>query len=169
MKKIFLLAFVLLMFGQVQAQTPQKVGHFNLNNFLVSLPEVADIDSTLRVYEGTFVDTMKQMQAKLEADFKALQKESNDLTAMEVQKRQEQLYIADDNLKKYPAYVEQMMYIKRQELLLPILEKLDVIVKEIGKTGKYAVILDASMMNALLFAQDADDITPMVKEKYDKL
>ncbi len=169
MKKIFFFVIVLLFVGQLQAQTPQKVGHFNLNNFLASLPEVGEIDSTLQVYQSTFLDTMKQMQDKLQADYVALQKGADNLTGKEVQQKQEALIKADEELKKYPNFADQMINKRRQELLQPIFEKLDKIVKEIGKEGKYAIILDASLMNALLFAQEADDITPMVREKYDKM
>ncbi len=169
MRKIFFFAFLLLLAGQIQAQTTQKVGHFNLNNFLVTLPEVREVDSLLQIYQGTLVDTMQQMDAKLKADVEAYKKDRNNLTAIQAQKKEQELMQADQNIKLYAQKAEQMMAIKKQELLTPILAKLDKIIKEIGKEGKYSLILDASMMNALLFAKESDDVTEMVRAKYNKM
>ena len=169
MRKIFFFAFILLLAGQAQAQTAQKIGHFNLNNFLVSLPEVRDVDSLLQIYQGTLVDTMQAMDAKLKSDVEAYKLERNNLTAIKAQEKEQSFMQADQELQYYAKKAEQMMGLKRQELLTPILAKIDVVIKEIGHEDKYSIILDASMMNALLFAQESDDVTAKVKEKYDKL
>lgn len=169
MKKIFFFAVILLFAGQMQAQTPQKVGHFNLGNFLADLPEVADVDSMLQIYQQTLMDTLQQMDAKLKADVEAYQKNRDNLTPLQAQEKEQSFYAADQEVQLYAKKAEQMLGLKRQELLTPILEKLDKIIKEIGKEGKYSIILDASMMNALLFAKETEDVAPLVKAKYDKL
>jgi len=169
MKKILLFAFVLLFAGQMQAQTTQKVGHFNLGNFLAQLPEVADVDSMLQIYQKTLLDTLQQMDTKLKTDVEDYQKNRGNLTAVQAQEKEQSFYAADQQVQQYAQEAEQLLGLKRQELLTPILEKLDVIIKEIGKEGKYAIILDASMMNALLFAKETEDVASLVKAKYDKL
>ncbi len=169
MKKIFLFAFVLLFSSQIYAQTATKVGHFNLGNFLADLPEVADVDSMLQIYQKTLVDTLQQMDAKLKADVEAYQKNRGNLTAVQAQEKEQSFYQADQQVQLYAQKAEQMLAVKRQELLTPILNKLDTIIKEIGKEGKYSIILDASMMNALLFAKESEDVATLVKAKYDKM
>jgi len=169
MKKILLFAFVLFFAGQMHAQTAQKVGHFNLNNFLVELPEVAEVDSLLQIYQQTLMDTLQQMDAKLKADVEAYQKNRGDLTPVQAREKEQSFYAADQAVQAYAQKADYMLGLKRQELLTPILEKLDTIIKEIGKEGKYAIILDASMMNALLFAKESEDIAALVKAKYEKM
>ena len=169
MKKILLFAFVLLFAGQMHAQTAQKVGHFNLGNFLAELPEVADVDSMLMIYQKTLLDTLQQMDTKLKADVEAYQKNRGNMTAVQAQEKEQSFYASDQQVQVYAQKADQMLALKRQELLTPILEKLDKIIKEIGKEGKYSIILDASMMNALLFAKETEDVAAMVKAKYDKM
>ncbi len=169
MRKILFFAFVLLLSTQSQAQTKQKLGHFNLNNFLVSLPEVADVDSLLQIYQATLIDTLQQMDTKLKADVETYKTQRNDLTAVQAQQKEQAFMQADQEIKLYSQKAEQMMAIRRQTLLTPILGKIDKILKEVGKEGAFSLIIDASMMNALLFAEDANDVTPQVKSKYEKL
>jgi len=169
MKKILLFALVLLFTGQIQAQTAQKVGHFNLGNFLAGLPEVADVDSLLQIYQKTLEDTLQQMDTKLKMDVESYQKNRGNMTAVKAQEKEQSFYAADQAVQQYAQKAEYMLAEKRQILLTPILEKLDIIIKEIGKEGKYSIILDASMMNALLFAKETEDVATLVKAKYDKM
>jgi outer membrane protein len=56
------------------------------------------------------------------------------------------------------------MEIRRQVLLKPILEKIDVAVKAVGKEGGYTFIFDTSS-GSMLFATESEDITSLVKTK----
>lgn len=168
MRKIFLFTLTLLFIGQLQAQT-QKVGHFNLGNFLVTLPEVQEVDSLLQIYKGKLTDTLQQMESNLRADIDAYQKGRNDLTAIQAQQKEQELMKGEQELKAYAQKAEYMLGARKEELLTPVLSKLDKVIKEIGKEGGYSIILDASMMNALLFAKETDDVTPLVQKKYNKL
>ncbi len=150
------------------AQTPQKVGHLNLGNFLASLPEVHTVDSLLQQYQQSLLDTLQQMDNKLKTDYEAYQKNINNLTPVQAREKEQQLMKADQEIKAYAQRADSLLAAKRQVLLTPILDKLDKAVKAVGKAGHYAVILDASIMNALLYAEDSDDVEALVREEYKK-
>ena len=108
------------------------------------------------------------MDSKLKSDVENYKTQRNDMTAVQAQQKEQAFMQADKEIQMYSKKAEQMMAMKRQILLTPILRKIDTIIKAIGKEGNYSIIIDASMMNALLFATETDDITSLVGSRYEK-
>jgi outer membrane protein len=106
---------------------------------------------------------------KFEADYKAYIEEANKGTLPPVQAQQKEaaLQKQNDDLEKYRTEAQQRIELRRQVLLKPILEKIDVAVKAVGKENGYTFIFDTSN-GAMLFALDSEDVTPMVKKKIGK-
>jgi len=50
-------------------------------------------------------------------------------------------------------------------LLKPIYEKADIAVQAVGKENGFSMIFDSGAFNVVLFAEDATDVTPLVKAK----
>ena len=69
-------------------------------------------------------------------------------------------------LKAYAQEVDQKVEILRKQLLQPILMKIDDAIKLIGKENGFSVIFDTSN-GAMLFAQESEDVTALVKKKLD--
>ena len=53
---------------------------------------------------------------------------------------------------------------KRQELLAPILRRVDDAIREVGKENGFQFIFDESI-GAILFDGNAEDVMPLVKAK----
>ena len=53
---------------------------------------------------------------------------------------------------------------KKEELYTPILKKAEEAINSVAKENKFSYIFDASA-GTLLYAQDSDDVLPMVKTK----
>ena len=45
------------------------------------------------------------------------------------------------------------------------MEKVQKAIQDVGKEGGYTMIFDTSTFNAILFAEDSDDVTSQVKAK----
>lgn len=58
-----------------------------------------------------------------------------------------------------------MVTAKREELLKPILTKVDDAIKAVAKESGYAMIFDTST-GAMLFAADTDDVTALMKRNW---
>jgi outer membrane protein len=67
-------------------------------------------------------------------------------------------------IDKYRQEITGQLEQKRQELLKPILEKIDIAIKAIGKENGYAMIFDISA-GSMLYAMESQDITGLVKAK----
>jgi outer membrane protein len=165
MKKIILMLAVLTAFGT--ALSAQKYGHLNYGNMLTAMPAVKQADSTLAAFQKSRMALVEQMQNKFKENYLTFMKESQAglLTPIKQQERQRALEAEQEALKNYEQTVSNEVGQKRESLLSPIIEKLDQAIKMVATEGGYVLVFDSSSFNAILFAQDADDIMPKVKAK----
>ncbi len=102
----------------------------------------------------------------LQAAAETLQKEydSGILTPLQAQQRQAELQKQQEYIQKFEQDAQQLVSAKREELLKPILLKVDEAIKAVATENGYAMIFDTST-GAMLFANDTDDVTALVKKK----
>ena len=94
------------------------------------------------------------------ADYQAEQQKGN-LAPIAAQKKEEELQKEQENLRAFEEELKQKLAIRRDLLYSPILDKMDAIVKRIGKDQKYTMIFDSSQPGYLYLAE-SDDLGPMV-------
>lgn len=165
MKQIFLLfSFITL---AVFAAPAQKYAHLNFGLLVSGLPEVKAADTELEAYQ-------KQLTAKGEEMAKAWQEkaqafaqkaQSGEMAPVEQQKQQAALEKEREEILGYEEEINAKMQQKRQELLKPIIDKAEAAIKEVAQENGYLMIFDTSVFNSILFAQDTDDVLPLVKAK----
>lgn len=145
----------------------QKFGHLNSGNLLIQLPETKAADASLETYQKQLGDKFQKkiVDFRTRAQKFISQAQDGTLPKVEIAKRQEALTKEEQALAKEEAELTQKVQQKREELLAPILQKVDKAIKDVGKENGYRMIFDTSILNSVLFAQDADDVMPMVKAK----
>jgi outer membrane protein len=163
MKKFVLSLFISALFSITYAQ---KIGHMNSGNFLSLLPETAKADSVIKIYHSDLMLKGDTLAKVFETEYKAFVEAYNagTLSAQQTQKRQEYLQKQQQLLQTYAQDAEEKVGILRKQLLQPILIKLDEALKDIAKENGYEMIFDTSV-GTTLFAQEGDDVTPLVKKK----
>jgi len=164
--KHFLLFAVMLFAGMVTTNA-QKYGHLNFGNLISSLPETEAADSELAAYQ-------KQLNADVEAKTKAWQQkaqeffkevEGGNLAPIKQEERQKALETERDQILQSQQSISQKVQLKRKELLEPIVNKVETAIKEVAEENGYVMIFDTSSFNAVLFAQDSEDVMDLVKAK----
>jgi outer membrane protein len=167
--KNFIFSFALLLlcsytgFGQ---QTVQKLGHMNANNLLVELPEAILADSTLVLYRNGLIKQGDTLVAAFKVEYEAFVGAYNagTLSALQTQKRKEDLERKQQVLQAYESDVQQKVGVLREQLLAPIVKKLNDAIVSVAKENGYTFIFDTGAGNSL-FAAESDDITPMVRKR----
>ncbi len=91
--------------------------------------------------------------------------QTGSISRVDAEKEEAALGAEQQKIQAYEQEVTQKLQTKRQELLGPLLEKIDQAIKDVGKENGFNMIFDTSSFNVLLFANDADDVTAMVKAK----
>ena len=150
----------------VQAQAP-KFGHLNLGNLLEDMPERKAADADLQAYREQLGKKAVEMEESLRTEVQELYKKMEDgtISQLQVQEKQKKLQGDQEALQKYEQESLMNMEKKRRELLGPILEKVQKAIDDVAKENGYTFVFDTSVMNAVLFAEDSDDVLPLVKKK----
>lgn len=158
---------ILLMLTFATNTFAQKYGHLNSGNLLVQLPEVKKADETLAAYQQELITKGEQMAKALEGKIQKYVQEAQGGTLSPVQQQQKEGALEKERqaILAYEQEVMTKVEQKRQELLEPVIEKVNNAIQEVGKENGYSMIFDTGVINAILFVEDAADVEPLVKAK----
>lgn len=161
----FLLA-LLIGATAVSAQAPLKYGHLNLGNLLESLPDTKKANEDLKVITDKLTAKDDSLTKAFQAQYATFEKAYNERTMTPIQSEagQTALQKMQEDIQKFEQDAQQTIAAKREELLKPILGKVDEAVKAVAKENGYAMIFDTSS-GAMLFAAETDDVVALVKKK----
>lgn len=161
----FLMA-LLVSAASLAAQTPPKYGHMNLGNLLEAMPETKKANESLKVFADSLTAIDEKMTKSFQEAYAKLEQEYNSgaLTPVQTQQRQAELQKQQEDIQKFEQQAQQAVNAKREELLKPILTKVNDAVKSVATESGYLMIFDTSS-GSMLFASEADDVTALVKKK----
>lgn len=150
----------------LSAQAQPKYGHMNLGNLLELLPDTKKANVAMKVYTDSLSVKDSVMTKAFQEAYAALEKDYNAgiLTPVQAQTRQEELKKQQESIQKFEQDAQQMAAAKREQLLTPILAKVEGAIKEVAKEKGYLMIFDTSS-GVTLFAAESDDVTALVKQK----
>ena len=164
-KLIVIACAVLLSFTTtVNAQTTLKLGHINSTQLLSIMPETKNADSTLQKFGASLESQLKTMTAEYQnkiADFKT--KEASMADPIRDAKMKE-ISDLEERIQAFQESAQSSMQKKKEEIYSPIIKKAEEAINQIAKEKNYSYIFDTSV-GAVLFAQDSEDILPIVKTK----
>ena len=169
MKNLIKSGFLLILLSVTtfSTATAQKYGHLNSGNLIMSIPEAQAAEKELATYRDQLISALEEKGKLIQADALKLQQDYDAGTLSQVKAEEKQAAIVKkgQGLRQEEIEVGNKVAKKREELLKPILDKIDVALKEVGKEGKYTMIFDTGIFNALLYIEDSDDVMPLVKAK----
>jgi len=145
----------------------QKYGHLNFGNLLSEMPEVESANSNLETYQEGLMAKGEAMATEFQTEYGkfATDVQSGTLSPVQQQQRQEELEKKQNELISYEQLVQQQVQAKRAELLQPIVAKVEKAIADVAKEGGYYMVFDTSVFNAILFAEESEDLTTQVKAK----
>ena len=163
---IYLVLALLIGSVTLSAQTPPKYGHMNLGNLLESMPETKAANDKLKVYADSLSAIDEKMTKTFQEAYKKLEEEYNAglLTPVQAQTRQAEMQKQQEEIQKFEQQAQQAITSRREDLLKPILTKVETAVKAVATENSYLMIFDTSS-GAFLFAAEADDVSALVRKK----
>jgi outer membrane protein len=165
MNKFFAVAcgIFLTVATSVNAQT-LKFGHINSTQLLSSMPETKNADSTLQKFGTSLESQLKTMTGEYQnkiSDFKS--KEASMADPIRDAKMKE-ITDLEERIQAFQESAQSSMQKKKEELYSPIIKKAEEAINNVAKEKAYSYIFDTSV-GAVLFAQESDDVMPIVKAK----
>lgn len=162
--------FKLIAFIGVMAATPafgqMNIGHLDTDSVLTLMPEYKTAMQELETLRAQYTKEIEDMQTELQSRAAALEANSASWTALRVQKERQDLEKMFQNIQEYAQQAEQMLRAREQELLTPVLQKLQDAVNAVGKEKGFNYILNSSASRGIvIFKGDTGDISADVKAK----
>ncbi len=150
--------------GGVLAQ--QKIGYLNTALIMSEMPEVRQADQNLDALRKQLLRQGEQMVEALERKFVDAQERYSrgEMTPVEQSRVEQNLQEEEAKISQFEQQMQENLMKKRNELLTPIIDKINKAVEDVAKEGGFSFILDASS-GSILYADDKQDITPLVKRK----
>lgn len=163
----FLALWALL--NQAAAQN-LKIGYTNIEYILTFMPEAKQMEQTLKAYEQKLSEQLavKQSYAQGKLDTYMKMKEEKKLTPQQDEDMQKELLKLDDEIKKFAQSSENDLFLKREELLKPITDKLQKAIDEVAKEEGYTYILNStnsSGVATILFGPEQYNVTDKIMKK----
>lgn len=161
MKKIIFLLAIGLTVGY-NAQSQNKLAYVNSQELLEVMPEAKAANETLQKYVKDLTDQNNLMMTDMKT--KSDDYTANSKTWSEVKKEVKEKELTDLNksIQDFQASADDKIAKKKNEVLKPLYDKAQKAIKEVSAEGGYDFVFDGSQ---LLYAKDANDITPKVKAK----
>ncbi|HEX6559758.1 MAG TPA: OmpH family outer membrane protein [Longimicrobiales bacterium] len=171
MRKIFMMTMASLAItaSAAMAQAPAaasagKIGYINSQLVLTQAPGAAEARSTIeketnkhRADLALADDSIKTMITAFQQKQLAMSKDARDKQEADIRARQQALQQRADQL-------EQQMEKRQQDLIKPIMDKVNTALTELRTQGGYALILDTAA-GAIVAADPALDLTDQVLAK----
>lgn len=164
MKGIILILSILTISITTKAQ---KFAYVDTEYILNKIPEFKQAQDKIDALSADWQKEIENRYNDVEAMYRSYQQEKVLLTD-EMEKKREEAIIAKENeaknLQKEYFGPDGALYIKRQELIQPIQDKIHDAIQELAKNNKYQVIFDSSSDLIMLYRNEDLDKSDRVLE-----
>lgn len=161
-----LMVFLSITIFNTQSLMAQKFGYVNSAALLTELPEVKAADSQLSVLQSQLKKKGEEMVTAFQQKYQdvAAKEKNGEFSPKQIEVESQKLKDEEAKISQFEQESSQTLAKKREELLQPILDKVNKTIEETAKENGYSYIFDASA-NILLYADPTADITASVKKK----
>ena len=163
LKILSLSAMCLFLTSGLKAQA-LKFGHVNSADLIQLMPQTKKADSTLKQFGQSLDSQLKAMTTEYKSKLEAYQSKRDSFPDAVRMAKEKELEDLGNRIQDFQQNAQESIQKKKEELYSPVLKKADDAIKEIAKEKGYSYIFDTSV-GAVLFAQESDDIMPLVKAK----
>ncbi len=145
----------------------QKVGHLDSSKLLEGLPEYTQaneqITSLRSNLEGQYNSKVTSIQTKVQ-DLEKKYAEGT-ITPMALEQERQALAAEEQGIAQFETTAQQQVMNKQNELLTPILDKVQNAIKTFAEEEGYSYIFDSTLGGPLLFTLPSVDVYDQIKSR----
>jgi outer membrane protein len=144
------------------ASYAQKYGHVNTNEIMMAMPGIDSVQIKLSGFQTNLATLYENMMTEFQSKKEKFDKEAGTMTSAVRKLREDEVQSLYNRLIEFQNNVQQDIEEEQFNLIAPFQEKVQNAINDVAKENKYSYIFDIS---TLLFYDDGDDITTLVKKK----
>jgi len=161
---LFSLAVILFSYG-AKSQSTLKIGHVNVQELVQTHPDIDSIHAVLQQETKDMEDVYAEMQAEQQRKMDAFEKESATYSEFMKNAKQQELLELSQKIQSYNQNAQQIIRQRNMQLIQPVYEEVNSAIADISKEQGLTYVLDVSSGTVAFIADNALDITPLVKER----
>lgn len=164
----FFLAFAAFFASGLNFAFAQKFGYIDTEFILSKMPEYQKAQSEIDQLSASWEKEIEDMQKKAEGLYLAYQAEQVLLTEEMKQERLAEIKKKQTELKEYQKKVfgfGGLFFLKKQELIKPLQDKVFDAVEKVSKANHLAIIFDKSSELVMIYTDPRHDYTDFVLEE----
>lgn len=146
------------------AQQTLKFGHIDSGSLIQLMPQTKQADSTLKRFGESLDSQLKGMTAEYQNKLQSYQQSMDSLPDAVRSYKEKELTDLGQRIQDFQQTAQESIQKKKEEIYGPILKRAEDAIKEIAKEKSYSYIFDTSL-GTVIYAQDSDNIMPLVKAK----
>jgi outer membrane protein len=165
--RFLVIVFPLFFFGLNFAQA-QKFGYFDSDFVLSKMPEYKKAQDEIDQLSVAWEKEVEDLQKKVEAAYSAYYAEQVLLTEDMKKERMEAIRKKENELKEYQKKVfgfGGLFFLKKQELIKPLQDKVFDAVEKVAKANRLAIIFDKAGELVMVYTDPRHDYTDFVLEE----
>ncbi len=163
MKKIGVaLALVLAVVFSANAQNDCKLGHVNTDEIVQALPDWKVAQKAIEELQKNMEEEMKTRTEAINERYNSYVAGRPNLSKEQLQQMENEIIELEKKLNDYRRAAQQELQEKEEELINPIITKVNDAIKKIATEGGYTYIFNAGA-GALAF-DGGEDVSPKVKK-----
>lgn len=162
--KLVVVALVLAFAGKVSAQE-LKFGHVDIQTLISELPDKVAADKQLQAEANKLQNQLKVMQSELEKRYTEYLSQRDTLPDLIRATKEKEIQDQDQRLQQYSQMAQQSIGQKEQQLLTPIVQKVQKAIDEVGQEQGLIYIFDISSQVVVYHSEKSIDCAPFVKAK----
>ena len=162
--------FALFLTASVMMAQEVKIGYTNIELVLAYMPEARQMESTLQTYQKKLGEQLqtkeKYAMGKLEEYQTGIK--NNTMSPEKKAAAEQELQKLDQEIQAFAQESEYNLLAKREELLQPIVEKLQKAIDETAESKGFTYILNQTTsagVSTILFGPEENDITEDLMKK----
>jgi len=140
----------------------QKYGHLNSYEIMMAMPGIDSVQGKLAEFQTNLATLYDNMVNEFQTKYDQFNKDAGTMSSAVRKLKEDELSSMQNRIVEFQNNVQQDVEEEQARLIAPFQEKLQSTISDIAKENKYSYIFDVS---TLLFYEDGDDVTAIVKKK----
>lgn len=166
MKKAILLWCIWVSIFISMKADAQKIGYVNMQQILTSMPESAQTDTVIKVFQQQLYQQYQAMQEEFKQEADSYVKDSAKMNTAVKQVKLGSLQDLNRRMVQFRQSINQDVLEKYSELMKPIINKVQTAVHRVASGKGYAYVINDLKQNGIPFLvtrPDSDNLTAAVK------
>ncbi|SMO60661.1 periplasmic chaperone for outer membrane proteins Skp [Saccharicrinis carchari] len=166
MKSIKLLFVVVaVVFSSSAFGQELKFGHVNIQKLVTELPDKVAADKKLQNEAQKLEQNLKVMNEELDAKYTDYMQKRDTLPELIRATKEKEIQEISERLKNFQMLAQQNLQQQEQQLLQPIIEKIQKAIDEVGAENGFIYIFDISSRVVIYHSEQSTDVEDLVKAK----